>query len=198
MTADPELERKRKMDVTYCCACGAKMTTRIPVDDDHVRPVCDRCGHVHYENPKLVVGCIPVLGDQVLLCKRNIAPQKGKWTLPAGYLENGETVQQGAVRETLEETQSRVSIIAPYRMLNLVFVHQIYLMFRARLLDNQFGPTKESTEVRLFSEAEIPWEEIAFESIRQTLVDFFSDRPGQQFPFKIKEIATPAKHKSPT
>ncbi len=173
------------------------MTTRIPEDDDHVRPVCDRCGHVHYDNPKLVVGCIPMREDQVLLCKRNIEPRKGKWTLPAGYLENGETVEQGAVRETLEETRSRVSIIAPYRMFNLVFVHQIYLMFRARLLDNDFGPTKESTQVRLFSESDIPWEDIAFESIRQTLADFFSDRPEQAYSFKIKQILPPEKHAGP-
>ncbi|MDT8377942.1 MAG: NUDIX hydrolase [Desulfotignum sp.] len=197
MTANREIEREQPMGVKYCSVCGAKMTTRIPEDDDHARPVCDRCGHVHYENPKLVVGCIPVQGDQVLLCKRNIEPQKGMWTLPAGYLENGETVQQGAVRETLEETRSRVAIIAPYRMFNLVFVQQIYLMFRARLLDDHFGPTKESTQVRLFSESEIPWEKIAFESIRQTLADYFSDRPGQEYPFEIKQILPSKKHADP-
>lgn len=176
------------MGVNYCSACGAGITARIPEDDDHVRPVCDRCGHVHYENPKLVVGCIPVFGDRVLLCKRNIDPRKGKWTLPAGYLENGESVQEGAVRETLEETRSRVALIAPYRMFNLVFVHQIYLMFRARLLDEEFGPTKESTVVRLFSGTEISWDEIAFEAIRQTLTDFFTDQARQHYPFEIKDI----------
>ena len=177
------------MDIVYCSICGARMEARIPEDDDHVRPVCGRCGHVHYENPKLVVGCIPVLGDRVLLCRRNIAPQKGKWTLPAGYLENGESVQEGAMRETLEETRSEVKIIAPYRMFNLVFVHQIYLMFRAKLMDENFGPTKESTAVRLFFEADIPWEDIAFVSIRQTLKDFYHDRPKQAYPFEIKDIA---------
>lgn len=197
MTANREMERKKRMEIRYCSVCGAGMTTRIPADDDHIRPVCDTCDHVHYENPKMVVGCIPVQGNRILLCKRNIEPQKGKWTLPAGYLENGETVQEGAVRETLEETRSHVSIIAPYRMFNLVFVHQIYLMFRARLLDNHFGPTKESTNVRLFSESEIPWENIAFEAIRQTLVDFFSDRPGQCYPFEIKEITAPKKWHTP-
>jgi ADP-ribose pyrophosphatase YjhB (NUDIX family) len=195
MTAEREMEKK--MSIKYCSICGAKMTTRIPEDDDHIRPVCNRCGHVHYDNPKLVVGCIPMLEDQVLLCKRNIEPRKGTWTLPAGYLENGETVEQGAVRETLEETRSHVSIIAPYRMFNLVFVHQIYLMFRARLLDTDFGPTKESTDVQLFSESEIPWENIAFESIRQTLADFFSDRPGRAYSFEIKQIMPPEKHAGP-
>lgn len=177
------------MDIAYCSICGAGMESRIPEDDDHVRPVCGRCGHVHYDNPKLVVGCIPVLGGRVLLCRRNIAPQKGRWTLPAGYLENGESVQDGAVRETLEETGSHVEIIAPYRMFNLVFVNQIYLMFRARLLDENFGPTKESTAVRLFHEADIPWEDIAFDSIRQTLKDYFDNLQDRDFTFKIKDIA---------
>jgi ADP-ribose pyrophosphatase YjhB (NUDIX family) len=176
----------------YCSACGAGMEARIPEDDDHVRPVCSRCGQVHYENPKMVVGCIPVLGDQVLLCRRNIEPQKGRWTLPAGYLENGESVQDGAIRETLEETGSHVEIIAPFRMFNLVFVHQIYLMFWARLLDDNFGPTRESNAVRLFSESDIPWEDIAFESIRQTLKDYFDGRQHRDFTFKIKDI-TPRK-----
>ena len=176
------------MNIEYCRICGAHMESRIPEDDDHIRLVCPRCGHVHYENPKLVVGCIPVTGDRLLLCKRNIAPQKGRWTLPAGYLENGESVQDGAVRETLEETRSEVEIIAPYRMFNLVFVQQIYLMFRAKLLDENFGPTKESTAVRLFHEAEIPWDDIAFESIRQTLKDYFDDCQHRDFTFKIKDI----------
>jgi ADP-ribose pyrophosphatase YjhB (NUDIX family) len=176
------------MDIQYCSICGARMETRIPEDDDHVRPVCARCGHIHYENPKIVVGCVPILGDRILLCKRNIEPRKGKWTLPAGYLENGESVQEGAVRETLEETRSHVALIAPYRMFNLVFVHQIYLMFRAKLLDEKFGPTKESTAVQLFSEADIPWDEIAFEAIRQTLMDFCHDRQQQKYPFEIKDI----------
>lgn len=176
------------MNIEYCRICGIPMETRIPEDDDHARLVCPGCGHIHYENPKLVVGCIPVIGDRLLLCKRNIAPQKGRWTLPAGYLENGESVQDGAVRETLEETRSAVEIIAPYRMFNLVFVHQIYLMFRAKLLDENFGPTKESTAVRLFHEADIPWEDIAFESIRQTLKDYFDGCRHRDFTFKIKDI----------
>lgn len=152
------------------------MTQRIPVDDDHVRAVCTACGHVHYENPKMVVGTIPVWEDQILLCRRNIEPRRDKWTLPAGYLENGESVQDGASRETLEETRSTVEIVAPYRLFNILFVDQIYFMFRAKLLKEDFGPTGESTEVRLFRESEIPWDEIAFEVIRMTLTDFFEDR----------------------
>lgn len=172
------------------------MTRQIPQDDDHVRAVCDSCGHVHYENPKMVVGTIPVFQDRVLLCKRNIEPQKGRWTLPAGYLENAESVQQGAVRETLEETRVQVRILSPYRMFNILFVDQIYLMFIAELLSRDFGPTSESTDVRLFSQSDIPWDDIAFDVIRQTLEDYYKDRrragggafKPEDFGFKIKDL----------
>ncbi len=168
------------------------MTTKIPLDDDHKRAVCTICGLVHYENPKMVVGSIPVSGDSVLLCKRDIEPRRGKWTLPAGFLELNETVQEGAFRETLEETRARVEITAPYRMYNLVFVGQIYFMFLARMTGDSFGPTKESSEVRLFTEEEIPWDNIAFTVIYQTLKDFFSDRAASNnYPFLIKDIAPP-------
>ncbi len=164
------------MPINFCSQCGSTMAQKIPEDDDHVRAVCSQCSHVHYENPKMVVGTLPVLGDKILMCRRNIEPRKGKWTLPAGYLENGESVQDGAIRETLEETLARVTLKGPYRMFNILFVDQIYMMFRAELLSDDFGPTSESSEVCLFSESQIPWDEIAFEVIRQTLKDFFHDR----------------------
>ena len=118
----------------------------------------------------MVVGCIPEMGDEILLCRRAIEPCYGKWTLPAGYLENGETVAAGARRETFEEAQARVEILAPYALYNICYVNQIYLMFRASLVDHNFGPSSESLEVRLFSEVEIPWDEIAFRVIEETLV----------------------------
>ena len=194
------------MSIKFCSQCGNPMTQQVPEDDDHVRAVCPSCGHIHYENPKMVVGTIPVSGDKILMCRRNIEPRKGKWTLPAGYLENQESVQDGAVRETLEETRARVKLIGPYRMYNILYVDQIYMMFLAELMANDFGPTPESTEVCLFSEAEIPWDEIAFEVIRLTLVDFFKDRAragsdsvcadsgstsllsGQTYPFGVKDL----------
>jgi len=176
------------MEINFCSYCGAPMEEKIPVDDDHLRSVCTKCCHVHYENPKMVVGCIPVFEDKILLCKRNIEPRKGKWTLPAGYLENKESVQDGAKRETLEETRAHVRIIAPYRLFNIVFVDQIYLMFRAKMEDEIFGPTNESCKVRLFKEADIPWDKIAFEVIKLTLVDFFHDRKQKAYSFKIKDL----------
>lgn len=177
------------MDIKHCTACGGSIEMKIPPDDDHVRAVCSQCGLVHYSNPKLVVGTIPEMDDKILLCRRNIEPRKGFWTLPAGYLENGESVQDGAVRETLEEAIADVEIIAPYRMFNIVPVNQIYMMFRARMLSDHFGPTPESIEVRLFEESEIPWDEIAFQTIYQTLEHFFKDRVDQQFSFGIFDIA---------
>ena len=176
------------MDIKFCTACGSPTELKSPPDDDHVRSICTNCGLVHYSNPKMVVGCIPELNGQILLCKRNIEPRKGKWTLPAGYLENGESVQEGALRETKEETRASVQIIDPYRLFNIVFVDQIYFMFRANLTSAKFGPTNESTDVRLFEEKNIPWDNIAFEVIKQTLEHYFSDREKGKFPFKIFDL----------
>jgi ADP-ribose pyrophosphatase YjhB (NUDIX family) len=180
--------KENGMEINFCSHCGAPMEEKIPADDDHLRAVCTQCPHVQYENPKMVVGCIPVFEEKILMCKRNIEPRKGKWTLPAGYLENKESVQEGAARETLEETRAHVRIIDPYRLYNIVNLDQIYLMFRAEMGDDTFGPTSESTEVRLFKEADIPWDEIAFEVIQQTLIEFFQDRKLGAYPFKIKDL----------
>lgn len=175
--------------IKFCTACGSPVEDKIPVDDDHIRSVCTHCGNVHYINPKMVVGCIPELEGHILLCKRNIEPQKGKWTLPAGFLEDKESVQDGAVRETLEETRATVEIIAPYRLFNIAFVSQVYFMFRAKLVSTDFGPTNESTEVRLFDEKDIPWDDIAFRVIKQTLEHYFEDRRKTgHFHFRIFDI----------
>jgi ADP-ribose pyrophosphatase YjhB (NUDIX family) len=136
----------------------------------------------------MVVGCIPEIQDQILLCRRAIEPCYGKWTLPAGYLENGETVTAGAERETYEEARAKVEILEPYALYNICYVNQIYLMFRARLVDHKFGVGSESLDVKLFSEDEIPWDEIAFQVIRETLVQYIKDRPSGIFPFYIGDI----------
>lgn len=176
------------MEIKFCTTCGSLTEQKIPLDDDHVRSVCKACGLIHYSNPKMVVGCIPEFNRQVLLCKRNIEPRKGKWTLPAGYLENGESVQEGAIRETLEETRAVVDIIEPYRLFNIVLVDQIYFMFRAKMRSDTFGPTNESLEVRLFDEKDIPWDDIAFEAIKKSLEHYFEDRKEGGFPFKILDL----------
>jgi ADP-ribose pyrophosphatase YjhB (NUDIX family) len=136
----------------------------------------------------MVVGCIPELQNRILLCRRAIEPCQGKWTLPAGYLENGETVSAGAERETFEEARAKVEILAPYALYNICYVNQIYLMFRALLVGDDFQAGSESLEVKLFSEDEIPWDQIAFRVIEETLVQYFKDRPSGRFPFFIGEI----------
>lgn len=160
----------------YCGKCGNRLASRIPPGDDRPRFVCDTCQTIHYENPKIVVGCIPEFRDKILLCRRAIEPRRGRWTLPAGYLENGETLLEGVKREVFEEAKARLTALTPYGLYNLTFVNEVYLMFHGRLIDEDYGPGPESSEVRLVAEADIPWEDLAFSVVRQTLTRFFADR----------------------
>ncbi len=172
----------------FCSNCGKPVELIIPEDDDRPRYVCHSCEIVHYQNPKLVVGCIPEWDDRILLCRRDIEPRKGKWTLPAGYLENGETVEDGARRETFEETRAVVENLSPYLMFDIAHINQLYLMFHSRLINPEFQVTPESSELKLFHENEIPWEEIAFKVIEKTLKQYFIDRTTGAFPFRIQQI----------
>lgn len=160
----------------------------VPAGDDRPRHCCRVCGMIHYRNPKMVVGCIPEWQDQVLLCLRAIEPRAGLWTLPAGFLENNETVMEGAQREVLEETHAKVSELKPYGLYNIPHISQIYFFFRAQLDDQRFEPTPESTEVRLFKEEEIPWDRLAFPVVEKTLKRYFQDRRSDCFPFHIDII----------
>jgi ADP-ribose pyrophosphatase YjhB (NUDIX family) len=173
----------------FCQQCGsAKVELRIPHGDDRERHVCADCGHIHYLNPKIVVGTIPVWGEQILLCKRAIEPRYGKWTLPAGFMEEGESLEEGAARETLEEAQARVDIEQLYVTLSLPQISQVYMLFRARLVDLNFGPGAESLEVRLFNEDEIPWDDLAFRTIGEALRHFYADRKSGLFPPHIGKL----------
>lgn len=172
----------------YCSNCGAKVALRIPKGDDRERYVCDECGIIHYQNPKVVVGCIPEYGDQILLCKRSIEPRYGFWTVPAGFLENGETVSDGAKREVLEEAKARVEILGLYTVFDLTDINQVYLLFRSRLLDLDFGAGEESLEVKLYMEDDIPWDEIAFMPIKESLRLYFKDRENDRFPLHMGRI----------
>jgi ADP-ribose pyrophosphatase YjhB (NUDIX family) len=136
----------------------------------------------------MVVGTIPEWEDKILFCRRAIEPRYGKWTLPAGFMENGETVVDGAIRETYEEAQAKIESLKPYALYNLTFINQVYLMFRARMVSEDFSPGAESLEVRLFKENEIPWDEIAFPVILQTLKLYLADRPAGIFPFHMGDI----------
>ncbi len=173
----------------YCSNCGTKVAYRVPEDDDRPRFICDACHTIHYQNPKIVVGCIPEWEGKILFCKRGIEPRKGKWTLPAGYLENHETLAEGAERETMEEARAAVEILSPYAMFDLPFINQIYIMFRARLKADDFGPTHESTAVKLIHEADIPWDNLAFNVIRKTLTLYLKDRKDGEFHFQVGDIS---------
>jgi len=167
----------------YCSHCGAPVVLKVPAGDNRPRYVCERCGSIHYSNPRMVVGCLPEWEDKILLCRRAIEPKYGLWTLPAGFMENGETTAEGAVRETLEEAGARVEVTGLYSMINVPDINQVYLVFRARLLDLDFQPGEESLEVALFEEAAIPWQEMAFRTIHQVLEHYFEDRRRGLFGF---------------
>ena len=167
--------------MNFCSQCAAPVASRVPPGDDRPRHVCDTCGTVHYQNPKIVAGCIPEWEGRILLCRRAIEPRSGLWTLPAGFMENGETIGEAAVRETLEEANARVEIDALFTCLSIPRISQVYIMFRGRLLDGTFSPGTESLDVRLFDEAEVPWDEIAFPAISRTLELWFLDRHNGAF-----------------
>jgi ADP-ribose pyrophosphatase YjhB (NUDIX family) len=165
----------------FCSACGHTITRRIPEGDSRMRDCCSSCGTIHYLNPRPVVGTIPVWGEQVLLCRRAIEPCYGAWTLPAGFMEVGETSAEGACRETEEEAKARVELGPLFTLIDVPGVEQIHLFYRARLLDQDFAPGIESLEVRLFTESEIPWELIGFRTVSTTLRLFFEDRARGSF-----------------
>jgi ADP-ribose pyrophosphatase YjhB (NUDIX family) len=174
--------------MNFCSQCGSPVTSRIPPGDDRARHVCDSCGTIFYSNPKIVAGCIPQWKEQLLLCRRAIEPRSGLWTLPAGFMENGESTDQAAARETLEEANARVEMGKLFAYLNIPALNQVYVIFLARLLDLDFSAGAESLEVRLFHEHEIPWEEIAFPSIERALRFYFQDRRGDGFGVHMADI----------
>lgn len=172
----------------FCSQCGSTVSEQIPSGDNRSRYVCNHCEIIHYQNPRIVAGCLVVHGHQVLLCRRAIEPRRGFWTLPAGYMENGETTEEAALRETWEEALAKVSNQELYMLFNLPHINQVYMFFRGDLVDQAYGVGEESLEVRLFSEAEIPWDELAFPTVGKTLKQYFSDRQEQHFPIRVRDI----------
>ena len=179
--------------MNFCSNCGAKVTLRVPSGDTLPRFVCGSCHTIHYQNPRMVVGCIPEWEDKILLCRRGIEPRYGLWTVPAGFMENGETTFQGAIRETLEEANARVEIGALYALYNIPHINQVYILFRARLLDLDFSTGAETLEVRLFAENEIPWDRLAFATVRNTLTHYYGDRRNGEYRFHMGTIEPIAK-----
>lgn len=174
--------------IKHCKACGSPTTYVVPADDSLERATCTACLTIHYENPLNVVGTLPVWEDKVLLCRRNIEPRYGKWTLPAGFMELNETTEEGAVRETTEEAGARIELQGLYTLMNVVSVGQVHFFYRARLLDTDFAPGPETIEAHLFAEHEVPWDELAFRTVRQTLEHFFADRRRGQYGLLCADI----------
>ena len=177
----------------YCSNCGSEVELKIPEGDNLPRYCCIKCKNIHYQNPKLVTGTIPVKGKKMLLCKRAINPRHGLWTLPAGFLENNETIEQGAFRETLEETRTKVEMRDLYLIFNIPQISQIYMLYLADVIQEDFGQTSESLEVRLFGEDEIPWEQLAFPFVPLALKNYFKDRQSNKFNLKIESIERPVR-----
>lgn len=175
--------------IKHCRNCGTSVVYRIPDDGDtKARAICTACTTVHYENPLNVVGTVPAWGDKVLLCKRNIEPRWGKWTLPAGFMELNETVAEGAARETVEESGAEFELEGLFSLVNVARVGQVHLFYRARLLSDRFNPGFETIEARLFAEDEIPWEDIAFRTVKETLERYFADRRAGCFSIHAIDI----------
>ena len=177
----------------FCSECGKPVVFRIPEGDNLPRYVCEYCQTIHYQNPKIVTGCIPVWEDKILLCKRAIEPRYGLWTLPAGFMENEETLEQAAMRECYEEARANVELQGLYAMFSLPHVNQVYVMYRARLLDLDFAPGAESLEVALFHEQDIPWQQLAFRTIPHPLEFFFEDRQSGHFNIHTRDLTADAK-----
>lgn len=174
----------------FCSQCGHRVELRIPTGDDRERHVCVQCETIHYQNPRVIVGCLPVAGERILLCKRAIAPRLGYWTLPAGFLENGETTLAGAQRETWEEAHAQVNNAELYRIFDLPHINQIYMFYRGELIDNRFGAGTESLEVELFLPDEIPWPQLAFPVVVETLREYIADRARGEFPIRASGLDT--------
>jgi ADP-ribose pyrophosphatase YjhB (NUDIX family) len=175
--------------IKHCKDCGAAAVYRIPDDGDtKERAVCPACHSIHYENPLIVVGTVPYWGSKVLLCKRNIEPRWGKWTLPAGFMELNETVAEGAARETVEESGAQFELEGFFSLLNVPRVGQVHMFHLARLLSESFNPGFETIEARLFEEEEIPWDRIAFRTVKETLEHYFRDRAAGHFKFHAVDV----------
>lgn len=174
--------------MNFCTSCGAAVTLRVPEGDDRERYICVSCEAIHYINPRVIVGCLPVHEGKVLLCRRAIEPRKNYWTLPAGFMENGETSMAGAARETWEEAHAHATDLELYRIFDVPHISQVYMFYRCHLQGGEYGVGPESLESALFPEADIPWDEIAFPVVREALREYFDDVRAGRFPVRVSAI----------
>ena len=172
----------------YCSTCGHQVEQRIPQGDNRHRYVCISCETIHYQNPRIVAGTVPIYEDKILLCKRAIEPRYGYWTLPAGFMENSETTVEAAARETLEEALADVKIDDLYTIIHVPHIDQVHMFYRATLNEERYGAGEESLETRLFSLDEIPWEELSFPTVKRTLELFIEDHRQSSFPVHVEDI----------
>jgi ADP-ribose pyrophosphatase YjhB (NUDIX family) len=172
----------------FCAHCGSPVALRTPPGDHLARHVCETCGAIHYQNPRLVVGCVPEHEGRILLCKRAIEPRRGYWTVPAGFMENGETLQQAAARESQEEALARVEIGSLLTIVHVLHAHQVHVFFRAHLPRAEFGAGPESLEVQLVTPEAIPWHDLAFASTEFTLRRYLEDREAGREPHHFAEL----------
>jgi ADP-ribose pyrophosphatase YjhB (NUDIX family) len=178
----------------FCPDCGQPVERRVPPGDNLPRAVCSACGAVHYENPRVVVGCVPEWQGRILLCRRAIMPRRGYWTTPAGFLENGESLQTAAAREALEEAEARVEIGSLLTITHVLHAAQVHVMFRGRLVEGRFGVGAESLESGLYEESAIPWDDVAFPSITFALRSFFEDRSAAAERVHFNDIERPVRY----
>ncbi len=164
--------------MNYCSHCGHAITLLVPQGDDRERHCCGNCGSIHYFNPRIIVGCLPIWEDRILLCKRGIEPRLGYWTLPAGFLELGETTEQGAIRETREETRAEVDIQRLHGVYNIPHIDQVYFIYLAKMRSPYFEVTPESSQIELVKADEIPWDDLAFKVMNETLKNYLEDTPA--------------------
>lgn len=176
--------------IKFCSHCGAEVEQKIPSGETLLRAVCPACQTIHYQNPKIVAGCIPEWKGQILLCRRAIEPRLGFWTFPAGFMELGESTEAAAARETLEEANAKVAIHSLYGIFSLPHVSQVYVVYRAALQDLEFGPGEESLEVQLMSPESIPWDHLAFPVIRETLHRYVEDVRNTHVQVHFGTVAT--------
>ncbi|MGH8496842.1 MAG: NUDIX hydrolase [Gammaproteobacteria bacterium] len=181
----------------FCSKCGQPVEYRIPPGDNLPRHVCVACGTVHYRNPRMVVGCVPDHEGRILLCRRSIEPRSGYWTVPAGFLENGETLEQAAARETLEEAMARVAIGRLFAIANVTHAFQVHIMFEGTLLDGSYGAGHETLEADLFAAGDIPWGGIAFPSVEFALRRYLEDRASGEQRLHLTELGPLPRHQVP-
>ena len=181
MSEDPSFYFPAPRHARFCGQCGTAITRRVPPEDNRERDVCEHCGAIHYQNPRMVVGTVPVLGDRILLCRRAIEPRHNTWTLPAGFMELSETTAQGALRETQEEAGADVEMGALYTVIDVPHVDQVHIYYLARARSDHLDPGPESLEARFFALDEIPWKNLSFRSVITTLEHFVADHAKGSF-----------------